>query len=127
MSMREAGSHICGRLLHFKKRIAAHLKERVRSRAVLARELEGDRKSHDALVERLRLCIIADRNPDEAQPEAAALPRLALSRARLRVVEQIFVSRGERVAEADHRKPLPSLTNQICISRPRVPLARTFL
>src|SRR6266545_2417998 len=81
MSMGEAGSHVCGRLLHFQERIAAHLKKRVRSRAVLARELESDRKSHDALVERLRLRVIADRNPDEAQPEATALPRLALSRA----------------------------------------------
>src|SRR5262245_6076307 len=83
MSVREAGSHVCSRLLHFEERIAAHLKKRVRPGAVLARELERDGKSHDTFVERLGLLVIADRNPDEAQPETTALRSLALSRTRL--------------------------------------------
>src|ERR1044071_3713958 len=78
MRVREAGAHIDGRLLHFEERIAPHLKERVRSRAVRAGELERDRKSHDAFVERVRLCVIADSNSDETQAEDA-VAGLALS------------------------------------------------
>src|SRR5437870_3873320 len=126
MSMREAGSHICGRLLHFKERIAAHLKERVRSRAVLARELESDRKSHDALVERLRLRVIADRNPDETQPEAAALPRLALSRAWLQhdTRDEDAKSRREQ-SETLHL--IPSLNPAVLIHQPPMRCSKVFV
>ena len=62
--------HVPERGLHLQEGVTTRLVVRRRAAAVRRGEGERHREAHDLLVEILRLRIVLDRDPHDAQPEA---------------------------------------------------------